>query len=172
MERSSISKGIWLCATCARRIDVDSRKFPRELLLEWKQEAEDEADQQLGRPRSMLSAEQDEPQVATFVCPHCHTGFSRGQTVCKGCHGQIVEGATEDERKTALTIGIMAVLMSLLFVYSKFDIKLLQVDKGVIGYIPLFFLGLSSVLAGAYMVSLEEKRRRKANPRVFVRTYV
>jgi hypothetical protein len=40
-ERSDISNGIWLCRECARRIDLDEKKYPVDLLHCWKKEHEE-----------------------------------------------------------------------------------------------------------------------------------
>ena len=40
-ERRDISNGIWLCSTCARKIDRDEEKYTVELLNKWKKEHED-----------------------------------------------------------------------------------------------------------------------------------
>jgi uncharacterized protein (DUF983 family) len=168
-ERSSPTNGIWLCANCARRIDVDVDNFSCELLRAWKAQAEYEAHQQLGKPRVFLSEERSN---APFTCPHCHSGFFRGQTVCRGCHGQIVEGATAEERKAALTIGGVCAGGPLLFMYSWMGLRLVLFATSVVDLLPLLVLGICSLGAGAYAVSLAEKHRRKENPRVFVRTLV
>jgi ribosomal protein L37AE/L43A len=168
-ERSSPANGIWLCANCARRIDADVDNFSCELLNTWKAHAEYEANQQLGKPRTLLFEERDN---APFTCPHCHSGFFRGQTVCRGCHGQIVEGATVEERKAALMIGAVCVGGPLLYTYSKMGLRLVLFAHGAVELIPLLVLGVCSLGAGAYAVSLAEKHRRKKNPRVFVRTLV
>lgn len=39
-ERKSISNAIWLCASCADRIDKDEIRYPVKLLHEWKSDAE------------------------------------------------------------------------------------------------------------------------------------
>ncbi|MBW5398385.1 hypothetical protein E6A48_11700, partial [Brachyspira pilosicoli] len=39
-ERRSIDNGIWLCSTCARIIDSDPIRYTKELLYNWKYEAE------------------------------------------------------------------------------------------------------------------------------------
>lgn len=46
-ERQHISNGIWLCAKCARMIDVDELKYPTPLLKEWKAKAEDKSDKRV-----------------------------------------------------------------------------------------------------------------------------
>ena len=56
-ERSSLSNGIWLCQNCARKIDVDPNRYPVELLLEWKRQAENEARRSLGRRCSINDEE-------------------------------------------------------------------------------------------------------------------
>jgi hypothetical protein len=50
-ERSSLDNGIYLCETCAARIDRDVERYTAELLLQWKDRAKDAADIELGRPR-------------------------------------------------------------------------------------------------------------------------
>lgn len=40
-ERSDILNGIWLCRECARKIDLDEKKYPVDLLHSWKKEHED-----------------------------------------------------------------------------------------------------------------------------------
>ncbi len=41
--RSSIDNAIWLCQTCAKLVDSDSKKYTVEKLKEWKDDAEKEA---------------------------------------------------------------------------------------------------------------------------------
>lgn len=42
-ERSAITNGIWLCAVCSDLIDKDVASYTSEILLRWKQQAEDAA---------------------------------------------------------------------------------------------------------------------------------
>lgn len=42
-KRSSIRNGIWLCQNCAKLIDSDETRYTMELLLEWKESAENKA---------------------------------------------------------------------------------------------------------------------------------
>jgi hypothetical protein len=42
-ERSSIENGVWLCQVCAKLIDSDVNRFPDSLLLNWKNQAEENA---------------------------------------------------------------------------------------------------------------------------------
>lgn len=46
-ERSSIDNGIWLCSNCSALIDKDPDAYPPDLLLKWKQDAEQIARNQL-----------------------------------------------------------------------------------------------------------------------------
>lgn len=39
-ERKDISNGIWLCGNCAKLIDTDVEKYPKRLLISWKEDAE------------------------------------------------------------------------------------------------------------------------------------
>lgn len=46
--RKSPENGIWLCQNCAKLIDSDPTKYPLELIIEWKNEAESAALMRLG----------------------------------------------------------------------------------------------------------------------------
>jgi hypothetical protein len=48
-ERSDISNAIWLCQTHAKLVDNDPERFPREIILDWKQSAEHKALAEIGR---------------------------------------------------------------------------------------------------------------------------
>jgi len=49
-QRSAIYNGIWLCANCADKIDRDPTRYSVPLLLRWKQDAEQTAEIELGKP--------------------------------------------------------------------------------------------------------------------------
>jgi hypothetical protein len=49
-QRSCIGNGIWLCSNCADMIDRDAQRYLVPLLLDWKQQAEDRAKSELGKP--------------------------------------------------------------------------------------------------------------------------
>ena len=49
-ERSAIENGVWLCQTCAKKIDDDIETYPPDALRDWKRVAEAEASARLGRP--------------------------------------------------------------------------------------------------------------------------
>jgi len=48
-QRGHASNGLWLCQTCAKRIDSDPVRFTSELLREWRARAEAAADAELGK---------------------------------------------------------------------------------------------------------------------------
>jgi len=52
-QRRSVTNGIWCCTICARLVDADADRFPKDLLIRWKGEREKEAYQELmnQRPR-------------------------------------------------------------------------------------------------------------------------
>lgn len=39
IDRKSIENGIWLCSNCSTLIDKDPEKYPKELLIKWKENA-------------------------------------------------------------------------------------------------------------------------------------
>jgi hypothetical protein len=49
-ERGSLSNGIWLCSICAGLFDKDRTRFSPELLRLWREDAEQRAALELGRP--------------------------------------------------------------------------------------------------------------------------
>ena len=57
-ERGSIVNGIWLCQTCAKKIDDDQIQFSPEILRNWKENAERNAGTQIGKPLASQNAEQ------------------------------------------------------------------------------------------------------------------
>lgn len=51
-ERSSIDNGIWLCETCAKKVDADTRRYTVDVLKGWRSVAEEAARSLVGRPAS------------------------------------------------------------------------------------------------------------------------
>ncbi len=49
LERKSIENAIWLCANCSRDIDSDPIKYTKSLLLKWKDFAENQSINELGK---------------------------------------------------------------------------------------------------------------------------
>ncbi len=173
-QRSSAENGIWLCNICARRVDVDSKLFPSELLREWKMLAEAEADVILGKPRQTILTEHvlDKIESSAYNCPHCHTAFAEGQTICKGCHGQILWGATIEERKAAMSAGAMFVGFFFLWLYAKLEIKLFALNNGTMDMLPLIIAATMAFGAGFVCLELTERYYRSRKPRVFVQILV
>jgi hypothetical protein len=60
-ERMSAANGIWLCQTCAKRIDSDPDRYSVKVLRAWKWLAEGEADEALGRPEEFEEPETPAP---------------------------------------------------------------------------------------------------------------
>lgn len=58
-ERASAQNGIWLCQSCAKLVDNDEARFSEDLLRAWKQVAEAEALDQIGKPPVLPSAVTD-----------------------------------------------------------------------------------------------------------------
>src|SRR5437660_9038636 len=55
-ERKGIGNGIWLCQSCGKLVDNDETRYTKEMLLTWKQEAEQEALRQIegtGQPSEL-----------------------------------------------------------------------------------------------------------------------
>jgi hypothetical protein len=55
-QRSSIENGIWLCATCARRIDAEPSTCTVDVLNNWKQTHEEDVRRSVGRRPDELPA--------------------------------------------------------------------------------------------------------------------
>jgi hypothetical protein len=53
-QRTSLTNAIWLCRICAKLIDNDVQRFPRQLLAELKERAETDAFAEIGKPQSAL----------------------------------------------------------------------------------------------------------------------
>jgi len=49
-ERAAIENGVWLCQTCAKKIDDDIATYSPDVLRDWKRDAETHASARLGRP--------------------------------------------------------------------------------------------------------------------------
>lgn len=172
-ERSSIANGVYLCENCARRIDVDPLAFPVGLLLDWKRRAEEKADAALGRPHHPTPAPPPaDTDAAFFMCPHCHTAISDGQTVCLGCRGQVLLGATVEERKIAMGAGAMSIGFPTLWLYDKLGIPLIDAHAGSSGMFPLIVGGILALAGGVFAVVLVERYWRQRSPRVFVQRLV
>ncbi|MQA38507.1 hypothetical protein [Rugamonas aquatica] len=49
-QRAGIDNAIWLCSNCATKIDRDADRYHIRLLNEWKQKAEEHAEEEFGKP--------------------------------------------------------------------------------------------------------------------------
>ena len=66
-ERSSISNGIWLCATCHKMVDDDAEYYTVKMLYKWKREHEESIKQQLGY---QSGEEETRKQIAELMVNH------------------------------------------------------------------------------------------------------
>lgn len=172
-ERSSICNGIWLCQNCARMVDVDPNRYSVHRLLNWKQDAEQEANDEVeGRPRQVPA--DIEEQKEGWICPHCQSIAGLNSYVCLGCKAEIIRGSTAVERDAAMKVGLLigAVVSFLVFV------MLPEWLGSTFGWrVPTSFgLGLTAwgvgggfaLVSGLGCVFFEDQRRRRNPPR-FVR---
>lgn len=63
-QRQARENGVWLCDTDAKRIDADATRYPRELLVSWREAAEERARIELGQPVPM------NPRQLRRLVPH------------------------------------------------------------------------------------------------------
>jgi len=65
-QRRSVGNGIWLCQTCAKLIDSDESRYTIELLQKWKNNAEAEAVERVGKTnvkKGVRSAKSSEEEI-------------------------------------------------------------------------------------------------------------
>lgn len=55
-ERASAANGIWLCQTCAHKVDTDPEAYPVHVLRGWKAQSEHEAKARLGKTKDRTKA--------------------------------------------------------------------------------------------------------------------
>ncbi|WP_213801771.1 hypothetical protein [Klebsiella oxytoca] len=167
-QRKSAENGIWLCQNCAHFIDTDYLKYPVELLRNWKNKAELEAEIENKRIKSPVIQEEG------WECPFCGTGVELGKFVCLGCQAEVVPGLTREERvergKTGMTAGFgLSTLLLLLipsWILSELGIKV-SFSGG--GYIISFLIisAVMSVVGGRVFIYFAEKKALANAPRFF-----
>lgn len=173
-ERSSIRNGIWLCQSCARMIDVDPLRYTVFRLLTWKQDAEQDATNEVeGLPRKPPT---DEEQEIGWICPFCKSFVGLDHHVCLGCRAEVIQGSTTKERDNAMKLGMMAgaTISFLLLVMMP---QWLQSTFGWQTH-PAFGLGLVawgiagslSLLSGVGCMLFEEWSHKRNPPRFFRQT--
>jgi len=57
-QRADIANGVWLCQTCAKKIDNDEQRFNAALLQSWKAVAEQAAFSEIGKTSARSGAAQ------------------------------------------------------------------------------------------------------------------
>lgn len=83
-QRKGISNGIWLCQSCAKLVDNDEARYTKELLLRWKQDAEQHALLEVESTRQNEAEDDVVARVrATFVPRTCtfYADGNRGITL-------------------------------------------------------------------------------------------
>jgi hypothetical protein len=68
-ERASFSNGIWLCRSCAARVDRDVTGFPVAKLQEWNQQAETRALMGFNRRNQLTSGQASPASASTMISP-------------------------------------------------------------------------------------------------------
>jgi hypothetical protein len=54
-QRRAIVNAIWLCQSCAKLVDNDEARYTRDMLIQWRQEAEQEAQREIESPAGSVS---------------------------------------------------------------------------------------------------------------------
>lgn len=67
------------------------------------------------------------------VCPHCRSIVPRGAHVCVGCQGEVVYGATSDERGRGALFGAIAGVALSVYFQVPIYIGVVFVVSGLIG---------------------------------------
>lgn len=163
-KRKAAANGIWLCSICAKKIDSDEVRYPVSLLEEWKRQAEKFADDEMGSPRPAVTT----PAQSDYTCPHCTTGFREKQFVCLGCRGQILWGATIEERRAAALFCALVSGFALMSIYSRLNIQLINLTSGLPGMIPFALSMLAVGGSGIFGIYVAERLREGKPPRVIV----
>lgn len=83
LERASATNGIHLCATCATKIDRDSLQYTTQLLISWKDQAEEQARLKIGKPspQQPISVPFLEPDLIWQSSGRWHRGYSQQNVV-------------------------------------------------------------------------------------------
>lgn len=180
-QRKSVLNGIWLCRRCADFIDSDHMNYSVSLLESWKINAEQEADDQnKGRKAKLpISSKDNFEEIVEegWGCPYCGTTVPLGNSVCLGCHAEVILGLTlyerEDLTKTgmmtggALSLLLFMVLPNWLNATFSWNFKMFF-GLGLYGVI----LVVVPALLGSFIaVNLAEKKRLSEPPRFFRNTH-
>jgi len=69
-ERKAIRNGIWLCGSCATKVDNDADAFPPDMLQKWKRDAEFRARKRQGQPILTDAGAQKQMESVFSAAPH------------------------------------------------------------------------------------------------------
>jgi hypothetical protein len=170
-ERRSVVNGIWSCQSCARLVNVNLERYPVLRLFRWKQDAEQAALDELEGRKSR--APEEPPQKEGRIYLFCKMIVECDQTVCLGCHAEVVYGATRAGHEKAAKAGLMiggalAVLFLLVFPGWLSAQLPWQVPPGLgLGIFALPVGGGLALCAAFICARFEDSRRRKQLPRFF-----
>lgn len=179
-QRKSAENGIWLCQICAHFIDTDHLNYSVQLLHNWKLQAEKEADDETkGRTWKLPSTTQEEPkeeQKEGWVCPFCGTVVEIGNSVCLGCHAEVIPGLTRLERQETAKTGMLAggaLAFLVLFLIPDWINSSLGWDIEIFWGLGIYSLVIAApiVAAGGFVATnLAEHKRLQDPPRFFRNT--
>jgi rubrerythrin len=170
-QRGSIHNGVWLCQNCSKLVDSDPKIYPVEILIEWRQAAEDRAREELEGIQEPLPAC---PQNGDgWICPLCGTVVEHGRTVCLGCHAEVVYGTTRLEWQNAVKVGLMVggiasgLLVFFLPGWLASSLSWNTVPGWGFGIYSVIPVAAPALLTGYVFARHEDKQRRLEAPRFF-----
>jgi hypothetical protein len=175
-QRRSAENGVWFCQTCAHFVDTDALNYPVELLNDWKYQAEQEADDETKGRKARLPSPPPEPeqmQKEGWGCPFCGTVVEFGNSVCLGCHAEIIPGLMQFERQEAAKTGMMigGGLAFVLFIVLPHWLKSsygwntdLLWGLGIYGFVVGVLMALAG---GVIVVHYSEQKKLQEPPRFF-----
>lgn len=172
-QRSSIQNGIWLCQNCAKLVDSDPKMYPVDVLISWREQAEDRMRKELEGAFQSEDSEQGEG----WICPYCGTVVGYGLTVCLGCQAEVVYGTTRLEWQNALKFGmsvggvIAASLVFLLPDWLATSFSWHTRPGWGLGIYAVFPIAVPALITGYLFARREDCQRRRKAPRFFRATF-
>lgn len=104
--------------------------------------------------------------MSTYICGKCHFEFNEGVSVCQGCHGQVVYGATAYEQGEAGKLGAMvwgAIALVIMFgvpelINQKTEMHVtLGYGLGLFSIVPIGVAAMFGYMRGVSRVVKEKK---------------
>jgi hypothetical protein len=175
-QRQSAENGIWLCQTCAHFVDTDYLNYSAELLITWKCQAEQDADDETKGRKGRLPSPPIEPELTPkegWGCPFCGTVVEFENHVCLGCQAEVVPGLTRFERQDAGKTGMMiggGLFFALFVVLPNWLKSSYGWNTGMLWGLGTYaaIIGVLMALVGAVtVVHFSEQKRLQEPPRFF-----